>query len=116
MRHPFIAALFITVLLASGYFALRGRNMSPPAATAPPSAPPAVVPRTTPASPLPALADMSVDQLLVRAQQETDRGDYDEALRTLRVAHQKDPQNQQIADLTEKALEAKHASAIKRHE
>ena len=103
MRHPFLVALFITVLLFTGYFAWRSSaTMQPPAETV---APPA---RTVPATPAaPAVMQKSVPELITMAQQQIDDGDYDHALVTLGQAKQKDPANQQVAKLIARATSAK---------
>lgn len=104
MRHPFLAALFITVLLFTGYFAWRSSGeMKPTETVAPP-------PRTVPATPAaPAVTQKSVPELLTMAQQQIDDGDYDHALVTLGQAKQKDPANQQVAKMIARATTAKES-------
>ena len=101
MKHPFLAALFLTVLLFVGYFAWRGSGATKPPETATPTP-------SVPAAPVaPDLTGKSVPELIAAAQQQIDEGDYDQALATLAVARKKEPANQQVSKLIARATTAK---------
>ena len=99
MRHPFLVALFITVLLFTGYFAWRSSGAMKP--------PPETVTPTVPAKP--PSDTRSVAVLIAAAQQQYDDGDYDGALATLEKAKEKDPRNPQVAKLIARATTAKES-------